>query len=180
MKAYMLLATGFEETEAIAPLDVLRRAGIDVLTVGIGSDEIESSHGVTIKADLDVDDVMIEDADLLILPGGMPGTVNLESSDRVKNAVMSVAARGAYVCAICAAPRILGTLGLLDGKRAVCYPGNEKYLTGAILSDKTCVRDGNIITAKGAGASLEFGYAIVEAVCGEERADSLKKAMIYS
>ena len=178
---YIFLADGFEEIEALTPVDVFRRANLPTTTVSImKSRTVMGSHHIPVVADKLFAEVDLSDADLLLLPGGMPGTVNLESSDRVKNAVMSVAARGAYVCAICAAPRILGTLGLLDGKRAVCYPGNEKYLTGAILSDKTCVRDGNIITAKGAGASLEFGYAIVEAVCGEERADSLKKAMIYS
>lgn len=174
----MLLANGFEESEAIVPLDILRRAGVDVLTVGIGDDEIESSHGVTVKTDLYEDDVMLEDADMLILPGGMPGTVNLESSERVRNAVLCLAEREAYLCAICAAPRILGALGLLDGKRAVCYPGHEGYLKGATVVDAPCVRDGNIITAKGAGAAFDFGFAIVEAVFGKERADTLAKTMI--
>ena len=179
MKAYMLLAAGFEESEAIVPLDILRRAGIDVLTVGIGSQTVESSHGVTVEADLDEDDVLLEDADMLILPGGMPGTINLEKSERVRHAITCLAERGAYLCAICAAPRIFGALGLLDGKRAVCYPGHESYLKGAILTDAKCVRDGNIITAKGAGAAYTFGFAIVDAVCGKESADSLAKAMIY-
>lgn len=177
-KAYMFLAPGFEETEAVVPLDLMRRAGIDVLTVGIGGTLITGTHGITVTADLTDTELGDTVPDIVVLPGGMPGTLNLAASGTVAGAVCAVVANGGLLCAICAAPRIPGALGLLRGRRVTCYPGNEKYLDGAACTGERCVTDGNVITAKGAGAAVEFGLAVVAAVCGREKADALAASFI--
>ncbi len=175
---YFFLADGFEEVEAICPLDILRRAGLEVKTVGIGKREIVGAHGITITADLL--DIEYNDAapELVFLPGGMPGTLNLLASDVVKKAVLTANKNGAYIAAICAAPMILGELGLLRGKEAICYPGFEDKLTGAVISDKKVVADGRILTAAGMGVALEFGLLIVSALKGEEKANELRETVI--
>lgn len=159
---YMFLANGFEETEAIGCLDVLKRANIDVCTAGVGGKQITGSHGVTVFADILVEDINWENIDGVILPGGMPGTTNLQNNETVIKAVKKCSEKGALVAAICAAPMVLGGLGILDGKNAVCYPGFEGYLTGAKVQSDLVVADDNIITAKGAGASMLFGSKIVD------------------
>lgn len=159
---YMFLANGFEETEAIGCLDVLRRAEINVKTVGVGTTEVIGSHGVTVKADMDIDDIEIEGAEGIILPGGMPGTLNLQNDERVINAVEFCADNGKLVAAICAAPMILGQLGILEGKMAVCYPGFEEHLRGALIENAPVAIDENVITGKGAGASMLFGARIAD------------------
>ena len=178
---YMFLAPGFEEVEALCPLDLLRRAGLSVTTVGVGGFQITGSHGITVCAD--INDVAFaarvdHTPEMVILPGGMPGTKNLDACETVHKAIADAIGNDAYVCAICAAPMILGKLGLVRGKNAVCYPGFEKYLDGATVSDKKVVRDGKIITAKGMGAAVEFGLAIVEALKGAKTADELAIATI--
>lgn len=178
MNAYIFFADGFEETEAITPLDLLLRVGINIKTVGVGSREIRGAHGVTVFTDLCTCEISPDDCDVVILPGGMPGTLNLASNDTVSATVDEVAKKGGLVCAICAAPSILGEKGLLKGKRATCYPGFEDKLIGAsVAGDRVCV-DGNIITAKGAGAAAEFGLAIVKYLCGQEVADKLAHTFI--
>ena len=159
---YMFLANGFEETEAIGCLDVLRRAELNVKTVGVGGKEITGSHGVTVVTDMDINDVDMEVAEGVILPGGMPGTLNLQADERVINAVEFCADNGRLVAAICAAPMILGELGILEGKLAVCYPGFEEHLKGATVESALVAIDGNVITAKGAGASMLFGARIAD------------------
>jgi len=178
MKIYLFLATGFEETEAITPLDLCRRAGIECVTVGVGGKAVVGSHGIEITADITDDCLDASDADGVILPGGMPGTLNLEASKVVIKTVTDVYSRGGLVAAICAAPKILGGLKMLEGRRATCYPGFEKYLEDAELDGERCVTDGNTVTAKGAGAASDFGLAIVKYFCGEEKADSLATAFI--
>ena len=175
---YCFLADGFEETEALAPVDILRRAGIEVKTVGVGGDVIRGSHNIYVKADININDLALGgDTDGVILPGGMPGVKNLFAEQRVKDAVSESVSRGLFVCAICAAPMILGRMGVLEGKKATCFPGFEGDLIGAeVFSDKV-VTDGNIITGKGAGCALEFGFAIVAAVKGKEEADKVASAM---
>lgn len=175
---YLFLANGFEEIEALCPLDLLRRAGLEVTTVGIGGETVCGSHGITVAAD--IPDTLFHDSnpDMLILPGGMPGAKNLDES-RVVDAALRVAARkGAYLAAICAAPMVLGKRNLLEGKRATCFPGFENELLGATLAEERVVRDGNIITAKGMGVALEFGLALVAALKGEEAAAALRRAVI--
>ena len=176
---YMFLAEGFEEVEALAPLDLIRRAGLEIKTVGVGSKTVVGSHGIPVVADITENEFSDNAPDMVILPGGMPGTKNLDASAIVHKAIADAVKNDAYVCAICAAPMILGKLGLLRGKNAVCYPGFEEYLEGAILPDKKVVRDGKVITAKGMGAAIEFGLAIVSALKDEKTADDLATATIF-
>lgn len=173
---YMFLADGFEEVEALCPLDILRRAGLDVTTVGIGGkDVIRGAHGIIVHAD--IPDVMYRDAnpDMLILPGGMPGSKNLDESRIVDSALRAAGRKGAYLAAICAAPMVLGKRGYLEGKRAVCFPGFEEYLTGATVdAEKTVVRDGNVITAKGMGAAFDFGLELVKCFKNDGSAEKIR------
>lgn len=158
---YMFLANGFEETEAIGALDVIRRAEIEIKTVGVTGKTVTGSHGVEITADILLSEVDYSSMTGAILPGGMPGTTNLFESKEVVDAVKECFESGKVVAAICAAPMIPGQLGMLRGKKATCFPGFEKYLDGAMLTDAFAVRDGNVITGKGAGAAMIFGAEIV-------------------
>lgn len=175
---YMFLAEGFEEIEALCPLDLLRRAGVDIKTVGIGSKNICGAHGIGVVADMSDNEIFNSAADMIILPGGMPGTLNLEASAVVSDAIDVAISSGSYIAAICAAPSILGKRGLLAGKEAICYPGFEDKLLGAKISEKRVVVDGKIITAAGMGVALEFGLSLVAILCGKEKADALRKGVI--
>ncbi len=175
---YLFLANGFEEIEGLTALDVLRRAGEEVMTVGVGSEKIVGSHKVPVICDTTVDKIeKTDDLKAVILPGGMPGTLNLEADKTVQEYIDFANKKGAFVCAICAAPSILGHKGLLQGKKAVCFPGFEKDLVGADICENGVVRDGNIITAKGMGVSLEFGLEILAVLQGKEKADAVKAAV---
>lgn len=176
---YMFLAEGFEEVEALAPLDLIRRAGLEIKTVGVGAKTVVGSHGIPVVADMTDADYSDIVPDMVILPGGMPGTKNLDASETVHKAIAAATKNGAYVCAICAAPMILGKLGLLVGKKATCFPGFEEYLAGAIVTNGKVAVDGNIITAKGMGAGIDFGLAIVAALKGENTANELAKAIMF-
>ena len=176
---YMFLAEGFEEVEALAPLDLIRRAGLEIKTVGVGAKTVVGSHGIPVVADMTDTDYSDDAPDMVILPGGMPGTKNLDASETVHKAISSATKNGAYVCAICAAPMILGKLGLLVGKKATCFPGFEEYLAGAIVTGQKVAVDGKIITAKGMGAGIEFGLAIVAALKDEATANELAKAIMF-
>ena len=173
---YMFLADGFEEVEALCPLDILRRAGLEVTTVGVGGkDMIHGAHGIVVQAD--IPDIMYRDSspDMIILPGGMPGSTNLDESKTVDAALRVAAKKGAFLAAICAAPLVLGKRGYLEGKNAVCYPGFEEYLKGATVSEsETVVKDGNVITAKGMGVAFEFGLELVRALKDDETAEKIK------
>ncbi len=175
----MFLAEGFEEVEALAPLDLIRRAGLEIKTVGVGSKVVVGSHGIPGVADMTDADYSDGAPDMVILPGGMPGTKNLDASETVHKAIAAATKNGAYVCAICAAPMILGKLGLLVGKKATCFPGFEEYLAGAIVTGQKVAVDGKIITAKGMGAGIEFGLAIVAALKDEATANELAKAIMF-
>ena len=175
---YIFLADGFEETEAIAPIDMLRRAGVDVVTVGIKNDAVKSSHGVPVLCDITDMQVELDDRlEMIILPGGMPGTLNIEANHVVQQSIDYCVEHNIPVGAICAAPSILGKKGLLDGREAICFPGFEKFLTGAKLSDKKVVTDGIFTTAAGAGVAVEFGLRLVEVLCGKEKSESVRKAI---
>ena len=178
---YLFLADGFEECEALCPLDILRRGGIEVKTVGVGKEYITGTHGITVKADI-LESQIILDHKLqgVILPGGMPGTNNLESNETVKRAVTFANKNKKLVCAICAAPKILGGMGLLNNKNATCFPGFENDLMGANLSGNYVVQDGNIITAKGVGVAFEFGFRILENLTDKNTVADLRKKMQFS
>lgn len=175
---YMFLAQGFEEVEALAPLDILRRAGIEIKTVGVGDNFITGAHGITVGCDLSTTGLELpEFLDGIILPGGMPGTVNLEKNETVQAFLDYAYEKNVFICAICAAPSILGHKGYLSKKEATCFPGYEEELEGAIISEKSVVRDGKIITAKGMGVATEFGLEIVAAFTSFEKAESIRKAI---
>lgn len=174
---YMFLADGFEEIEALATLDVLRRGGVEVCTVGVQNEYVRGTHDIVVKADKVCEEIDYKLIDGVILPGGMPGTVNLENSNTVQSVLDAAYEQNKLICAICAAPLILGHKGFLEGKEAVCFPGFEKELYGAAISDEKVVEDGNIITAIGAGASLEFGFKILARIKGEKTSNELKTLM---
>ena len=191
---YMFLAPGFEEVEALAPLDLLRRAGLTVTTVAITPSETEravtGSHGITVLADMTaaqmrasmeaatIEAASIEAASIeaVILPGGMPGTTNLDASPLVEDTLALAHRLDAYLCAICAAPLVLGKRGYLRGKRATCFPGFEDYLTGATVGGKV-IRDGKVITAAGMGVAQEFGLEMVSALVSPRVAGELRAAI---
>ena len=175
---YMFLANGIEEIEALCPLDLLRRAEVQVTTVGIGGESITGAHGITVQAD--IPDTMYRDSkpDMVILPGGMPGTKHLDASTTVESALRAASRNNAFIAAICAAPMVLGKRGYLAGKRAICFPGFEEYLEGATLADERVVTDGKIITGAGMGVALEFGLALVSALKGKDTADELRRAVL--
>ncbi|NCC86684.1 MAG: DJ-1/PfpI family protein [Clostridia bacterium] len=175
---YMFLADGFEETEAIATADVLIRAGLEFKTVGVGDKTVTGSHGIKIESDLcDCRVSTDDDISAVILPGGMPGTTNLKNSEVVISFLNFAVQNNILICAICAAPSILGSMGLLNGKKAVCYPGFEGELKGAILQEEAVCKDGNFITAKGAGAAIDFGLEIVKALDSEEKSIYIRESM---
>lgn len=176
---YLFLANGFEETEAIGPLDILRRAELEVYTVGVGGKVIMGAHNVPVVADvIDCEIAPDKDCEGIILPGGMPGTLNLEKAESVQRFIDFCIENNRMIGAICAAPSILGHKGLLEGKKAVCFPGFEEQLQGAKVCDDAVMRDGNIITACGAGAALEFGFELVRYICGDAAAEHYKGAML--
>lgn len=180
-KVYVFLADGFEDIEAIAPIDILRRSGMSVTTVSVnGTDQVTSAHGVTIKADTVIENARLDDADILMLPGGMPGSANLDSHDGVRKALLEQARQGRHIGAICAAPMVLGHLGLLKGRKATCYPGFETELTGAQYTAQTVTVDGNIITGEGPAAAFEYAYRIVELLKDKDTADALRHGMMYA
>ena len=176
----MFLADGFEEIEALCPLDLMRRAGLEVKTVGIGKSEIIGAHGIKVIADMTDGEYADAESKMIFLPGGMPGTLNLAKSPVVIKAIKKAAKDGSYIAAICAAPSILGDMGLLDGKEAICYPGFEVRLTGATISKSKVVCDGKIITAAGMGVAYDMGIAIVRILCGDKKADDLREATIHA
>ena len=176
---YIFLAEGFEEIEALTQVDYLRRAGIDIKTVGVTGKIVKGSHGIPVTCDITEDEAYLDGSlEMIILPGGMPGTKNLEKSKEVLTALKTAFENGKYLSAICAAPSVLGKCGYLRGKKATCYPGFEDYLEGAQATGEKCVVDGKVITAKGAGAALDFAYAIIGELCGKERAEKIKNEIM--
>lgn len=179
-KVYEFLATGFEDIEALIPLDIMRRAGVDFKTVSVtGSLVVESAHGVKIEADMLIEDADFGDADLLMLPGGLPGATNLNAHAGVRKALVEHNVRGKMIGAICAAPMVLGGLGMLEGKRATCYPGFEKYLEGAEYTHELCTVDGNITTGEGPAAALPYAYKLLAALTDAKTADGIADGMMY-
>lgn len=174
---YIFLADGFEEIEAIATLDILRRANINVKTVGINDKYITGAHGLTIKSD--ETNFCKEDIEGIILPGGMPGTINLDKSIQVNEAINHCIKNKLYIFSICAAPSILGSRGLLKDKNVTCFPGFEKNLLYANISNNSVCVDGKFITAKGPGVSFDFAFKIVEILRSKQLSDEIKSSMQY-
>ncbi|MBQ7423660.1 MAG: DJ-1/PfpI family protein [Prevotella sp.] len=178
-KVYQFMADGFEDIEALAPVDVLRRGGVDIKTVSImGSREVTSAHGVTILADLTFEEADLSDADMLLLPGGMPGAANLHDHEGLRDTLIAHAGKGKRIGAICAAPFVLGSLGLLRGKRATCYPGFEGRLEGAEYTAEMCTVDGTFTTGKGPGAALQYAYTILAQLTDEQTAHQVAEGML--
>ena len=180
-KVYEFLANGFEEIEALAPVDIFRRGGLEVKTVSVtGSELVESSHGVTVKADLLFEDGDFTNADLLMLPGGMPGSANLNAHEGVRNALKAQYDAGKRVAAICAAPMVLGSIGILEGKRATCSPGFQTYLTGATYTGNLFEEDGLVTTGEGPAASLPYAYHILGYFIPKEQVMDLERKMQFA
>ena len=177
-KVILFFAEGTEEVEALASVDILRRAGADVIVCGVGGEMRTGAHGITVKTDVtDADLSDGADFDMVVLPGGMPGAATLDKHEGLRKLILDFAAKGKPIAAICAAPMVLGKLGLLKGKKATCYPSFEQYLDGAECVNAHVVRDGNIITGMGPGAAMEFALTIVDLLVGKEKVDELVEAM---
>ena len=181
-KVYVFLANGFEDVEALIPVDVLRRGGVEVVTVSCTgvSQMVETAHRVRIEADRMFEECDFSDADLLFLPGGMPGASNLNAHEGVKKALLKQNAAGKRVAAICAAPLVLGGLGILRGKRATCYPGFEQTLEGATYTAELCTVDGNVTTGEGPAAAFPFAYALLAQLTSEDTARQIAVGMRYA
>ncbi|MBR4225035.1 MAG: DJ-1/PfpI family protein [Oscillospiraceae bacterium] len=178
---YIFLANGFEEIEAITPIDLLRRAGKKVVTCAVGDEiTILGSHAVPFVCDMLAKDCVNKDLEGVILPGGKVGTMNLMNDVMVRRMVTFCYESDLVIGAICAAPSILGRMGILEEKKAVCYPGFEDKLVGAEVLDVPAVTDGKIITARGAGAALEFSYELISAFCGKEKADEIAQGIVWN
>lgn len=179
-KVGMMVANGYEEVEMLTVVDLLRRAGMSCEIISVtGKKELTSSHQVTVLADLLFEDADFDSYDALVIPGGMPGTTNLGAHAGVCEQLKKAFADGKLIAAICAAPTVFGKLGLLEGKKAICYPGMEKQLTGALVTYEPAVRDGNIITSRGMGTAIDFGLAIVAYYEGKEAAAGLAEKIVY-
>ncbi len=176
---YMFLADGFEETEAIACLDVIRRAELEILTVSVKEPMVTGAHGVCVKADLCMEDITTNGLKGIILPGGMPGTLYLERCEALQALIAYCVENDLLVAAICAAPSILGKQGYLKGEKAVCFPGFEDFLEGASVGTEKCVVSGRFITAKAMGSAIDFGLAIVSQVASPSEAEHIKRSIFY-
>ena len=176
--AVLLLATGFEEIEAISIVDTLRRAGVEVTIAGLQAGAIEGAHGIKVVPDTTIGEIEIKKFDAVILPGGNPGYVNLGKDQRVLDAVKTAFELGKIVAAICAAPAVLAKAGILKGKKATIYPGMESTLTGAKHINERVVVDGKLVTSQGPGTALEFGITLVELLVGKQKAQEVKSALV--
>ncbi len=178
---YTFLADGFEEIEALTPVDLLRRAGVDVATVSIYPDRkaVTGARKIAVTADITIDDVDMTKADILFLPGGMPGTVNLLECQKLMTLVDTQNLNGKRIAAICAAPaRILGSKGLVKGRRATCYPGMEDLLEGATAVTDSVVTDGNITTSRGLGTAVDLACELIKLLCGADKAAEIRKSVV--
>ena len=175
---YMLLGTGFEETEAIAPLDLLRRAGVEVLTVGLNGKVIYGGHGIGVEADIEIGQLDLTNLEMIILPGGLGGVASIRSCQAAMDAVRFAYENDKYTAAICAGPTVLADLGIPNGKNATCYPGCESQMGSAIMVEAAAVIDGKLITGTSAGCAVPFGLALITALKGQEEADRIAKQIV--
>ena len=175
---YILLGTGFEEMEAIAPIDLLRRAGIGVMTVGVDGKAITGSHGITVEADITLDQMDLTDLEMIVLPGGLGGVATARSSQAALDALTFAHENNKYVAAICAGPTVLAELGIIGSASATCYPGCEDGMGNANVVTAPCVAEGKLITGASAGCAIPFALALIEALKGKEEADRIAKQIV--
>ena len=175
---YMFLGTGFEETEAIAPLDLLRRAGLQIMTVGLNGKVIYGGHGIGVEADIEIDQLDLTDLEMVILPGGLGGVASIRACRKAMDAIRFAYENGKYTAAICAGPTVLADLGITDGKKATCYPGCESQMGSAIMVEAAAVTDGKVITGTSAGCAVPFGLELIAALKGREAADAIAKQIV--
>lgn len=175
---YVLLGTGFEEVEAIAPIDLMRRAGIQVLTVGVDGKAITGGHGITVEADITLDQMDLTDLDMIVLPGGLGGVATARSSQAALDALRFAYENDKYVAAICAGPTVLAELGIIGTKKATCYPGCEGGMAEASIVEAACVTEGKLITGASAGCAIPFALALIEALKGKEAAAQVEKQIV--
>lgn len=176
---YMLLGTGFEETEAIAPLDLLRRAGVPVATVGINGKIVYGSHGIGVEADMKLGQMDLTNLDMIVLPGGLKGVASIRASQAAMDAIRFAWENGKFTAAICAGPTVLADLGIVDGKNATCYPGCEAGMGSAKMAENAAaVTDGKLITGTSAGCAIPFGLALIAALKGQEAADAIARQIV--
>jgi len=174
------LAQGCEELEAITIIDLLRRAGIEVISAGLDAENITASHGVKLVPDTDLESALKDDYDMIVLPGGLPGADHLENDDRLKTALKTMVKNDKYIAAICAAPKVLASAGLLTGKTATSYPGflDDPELAGITLSDEAVVIDGKVITSRGPGTAMDFALELIEVLSGKETRNTVEAALV--
>lgn len=176
---YVLLGTGFEEVEAIAPVDLMRRAGISVLTVGVDKKAVTGGHGITVEADIALAQMDLTDMEMIVLPGGLGGVTTVRASAKAMEALRFAWENGKYVAAICAGPTVLADLGITDGRNATCYPGCESGMGNAcVTADAACVRDDRLITAASAGCAVPFGLKLIEVLKGEQEARRIAEQIV--
>ena len=179
-KVYVFAAQGLEEIECLTQVDLLRRAGLEVVTCAVGGElMIHGSHQIAFEADVRIEDVDLKDADALVLPGGMPGTLNLIADQTLASALMEAAGTDTLICAICAAPRVLGGLGLLKGQTATCYPGCEEFLTGAVTTQNEVEVSGRFVTSRGVGTAIAFALKIIELLLGREKSEEIRESIVF-
>ena len=175
---YMFLGTGFEETEAIAPLDLLRRAGVSVKTVGLNGKTITGSHGIPVVADVEISEMNVADAEMVILPGGLGGVASIRGCSDAMKAIRTAWEDGKFVAAICAGPTVLADLGITSCKHATCYPSCEEGMGNALIQRDAAVQDGKLITGTSAGCAIPFGLKLVEALCGPDQANAIANEIV--
>ena len=176
---YMLLGTGFEETEAIAPLDLLRRAGLEIQTVGINGKVVSGSHKIGVEADIEIGQMDLNAMEMIILPGGLGGVASIRASEKAMEAIRFAYENGKYTAAICAGPTVLADLGITDGKNATCYPGCEDGMGKAVMAEnQAAVMDGKVITGTSAGCAVPFGLALIEVLKGRDEAERIAKQIV--
>ena len=176
---YILLAAGFEEMEALAPADLLRRAGVEVSLVGLDSPIITGSHKISVHTDQLIDQITLSPDDMLMLPGGLGGVTNLSNSTKAISLIQEAHQKGCWLAAICAAPTLLGKLGILDGRKSICYPGMESALTGAVVVNEDVVVDDRIITSRAAGTAYDFGFALVSLLASPSKSEEVRHGIQY-
>jgi len=175
---YVLLGTGFEEIEAIAPVDILRRGGVEVLTVGVSGKTVSGGHGIPVQADISVEEMDLTDMDMIVVPGGLGGVASIRASKEAMDAIAFAYENGKYTAAICAGPTVLADLGITRGKKATCYPGCEDGMDGAVIQNAASVTDGKLITGTSAGCAVSFGLALLEAMKGTEKANAVAQQIV--